>query len=262
MSKNDNNNAEKNNQPLIITSIIAAVVLILSLAWIFGRDDASTPEPATEQEQEEVIQPEPPTQNESDALIKEGRRIIAGFQASTRRLISAAEACDTAAFDAERPIIEGLAIRSQKLSAEIEKMESAPAELLALPEAIRQETLKGLGASQGILACRSGRLPDNWDQLTSREKNDLNPFDCDHETQWVSAENGTCINKPSTPRPSPTGADLLLGLGFDSCEVSADYLLENYLTELSGVSRPMTELREQADEIGLPAVLGARYVLI
>lgn len=44
---------------------------------------------------------------------------------------------------------------------------------------------------------QSGVLPDNWDSLTSREKTDLNPFDCDHDTQWVSAEDGTCIDKAS-----------------------------------------------------------------
>ena len=31
--------------------------------------------------------------------------------------------------------------------------------------------------------------------MTSQEKTDLNPFDCDHETQWVSAENGSCITQ-------------------------------------------------------------------
>ena len=40
-----------------------------------------------------------------------------------------------------------------------------------------------------------GILPPNWDSLTDRQKADLNPFNCDHETQWVSAEDGTCIDK-------------------------------------------------------------------
>ena len=38
-----------------------------------------------------------------------------------------------------------------------------------------------------------GGLPDNWNSLTDRQKADLNPFNCDHETQWVSAEDGSCI---------------------------------------------------------------------
>ncbi len=42
---------------------------------------------------------------------------------------------------------------------------------------------------------QTGILPSNWNQLTSREKTDLNPFDCDHETQWVSSEDGSCIEK-------------------------------------------------------------------
>ena len=32
--------------------------------------------------------------------------------------------------------------------------------------------------------------------MTGREKTSLNPFGCDHETQWVSAEDGSCIDQP------------------------------------------------------------------
>ena len=42
-----------------------------------------------------------------------------------------------------------------------------------------------------------GILPTNWDSLTVQEKTELNSFGCDHEAQWVSAENGSCINKAS-----------------------------------------------------------------
>ena len=48
---------------------------------------------------------------------------------------------------------------------------------------------------------QTGILPVNWDSLISQEKTDLNPFDCDHETQWVSAEDGTCIDRTHTPVP-------------------------------------------------------------
>ena len=41
-------------------------------------------------------------------------------------------------------------------------------------------------------------LPANWDSLTRQEKTDLNPFDCDYDSQWVSAEDGTCIDKPES----------------------------------------------------------------
>ena len=41
-----------------------------------------------------------------------------------------------------------------------------------------------------------------WNSLSVQEKTDLNPFGCDHETQWVSAEDGSCIDKPTeTPMP-------------------------------------------------------------
>ena len=43
----------------------------------------------------------------------------------------------------------------------------------------------------------TGTLPANWNSLTTQEKTDLNPFNCDHETQWVSAEDGTCIARPA-----------------------------------------------------------------
>ena len=51
-----------------------------------------------------------------------------------------------------------------------------------------------------------GVLPSNWDSLTRQEKTDLNPYGCDHETQWVSAEDGTCIDKPAAPRTDITGS--------------------------------------------------------
>ena len=31
--------------------------------------------------------------------------------------------------------------------------------------------------------------------LTDAQKNSLNPFDCDHETEWVRADNGQCVVK-------------------------------------------------------------------
>ena len=210
MSENDNNNTEKNNQPLIITAMIVGAVLVIALAWIFSRNDTSTLEPDAEQERRD--------RNEQRVflirfveLLEEGEEIIASLQASTQRLMSAAEACDVAAFDAERPIIEDLATRSQQLSDEIEKMESAPPELLALPEAIRQETLKELEAYGGRVPCAIRQLEDNWNQLTAQEKNQLNPFDCDHETQWVSAENGTCIDRevPEEGENKPGGVSFL-----------------------------------------------------
>ena len=45
----------------------------------------------------------------------------------------------------------------------------------------------------------SGGLPSNWQSLTSQEKTDLNLFDCNLETQWISAEDGTCREKVEPP---------------------------------------------------------------
>ena len=39
-------------------------------------------------------------------------------------------------------------------------------------------------------------LPIDWDQLSNEEKTKLNPFNCDLDTQWISAENGQCIDIP------------------------------------------------------------------
>ena len=51
-----------------------------------------------------------------------------------------------------------------------------------------------------------GILPADWNSLTPQEKNQLNPYGCDHETQWVSAEDGTCIDKPAPTITSITGS--------------------------------------------------------
>ena len=49
-----------------------------------------------------------------------------------------------------------------------------------------------------------GVLPPNWNSLTDREKTNLNPFDCDHATQWVSAEDGSCISRTTLTAPANT----------------------------------------------------------
>ena len=100
-----------------------------------------------------------------------------------------------------------------------------------------------------------GVLPPNWHSLTSQEKNELNPFDCDHETQWVSAEDGSCIDKQVIPQANLVGTELLLELGFERCDSSA-YSLETYLMEISERHDiTITEVREQTDVAGLPVVL-------
>ena len=65
-------------------------------------------------------------------------------------------------------------------------------------------------------------LPPNWHSLTSQEKTDINPFDCDHATQWVSAEDGSCINKPVVIDPDdiecPEGQKWVIDAEGGSCE--------------------------------------------
>ena len=46
-------------------------------------------------------------------------------------------------------------------------------------------------------ATEPGQLPANWEQLTNRQKKDLNPYNCDIETEFIWAEDGSCHSKPS-----------------------------------------------------------------
>ena len=48
----------------------------------------------------------------------------------------------------------------------------------------------------------SNGLPSNWLSLTSQQKTDLNPFDCDVETQVIWATDGTCHDKVVNPSSS------------------------------------------------------------
>ena len=94
-------------------------------------------------------------------------------------------------------------------------------------------------------APQPGILPSDWDNLTDREKTDLNPFNCDHKTQWVSAEDGTCINKPPT---DPQAACDVLQLTLDPqtglCTQSNDIICADWQT---------TDSSGNCVEITLPA---------
>ena len=107
----------------------------------------------------------------------------------------------------------------------------------------------------------AGQLPDNWDDLTSAQKTELNPLDCDIETEWISAEDGSCIAKTENgPPPVFTGRRREVStLTFDdgrfarvllegwSCEeyVPVDYTghpLRGYLIDIdSGLGYAATE---------------------
>ena len=180
---------EKNNQPLIVTAIVGAVVLVVALAWAFTRDTT------TEQQQ--------PSGAESSQTERNNN--------------------DNGSEDEQQP----------------EPMPQPDTAPRPAPDPTPQP----------------GVLPSNWGSLTPREKTDLNPHDCDHEVQWVSAEDGVCIGKRSDPRPDPVGSELLLELGFERCESSA-YSLETYLVEVADRhGEPIAELRTQAAAAGLPAML-------
>ncbi len=43
-----------------------------------------------------------------------------------------------------------------------------------------------------------GQLPANWEQLTNRQKTDLNPYDCDIEIEFIYADDGSCHLKSPT----------------------------------------------------------------
>ena len=53
----------------------------------------------------------------------------------------------------------------------------------------------------------SDTLPSHWNSLTSREKTDLNPFDCDLETHYIRADNGQCsLKRIESPNAINLGA--------------------------------------------------------
>ena len=124
---------EKNNQPLILGTIVIGAVLIIALALIFTRSSDDT---VTE------------TTSENNASENE-----------------------------EKKDMEGNGENGQQPS--------------PVPPPIPVPNPPPTPDPQ------PGVLPSNWNSLTSREKTDLNPFNCDIETQWISAENGTCIDKPA-----------------------------------------------------------------
>ena len=68
----------------------------------------------------------------------------------------------------------------------------------------------------------SDGLPSNWQSLTSQQKKELNPFDCDHDTQWVSAEDGSCIDRPAVIDPvNPTDQPTKITY-FDSGKIKSE----------------------------------------
>ena len=126
---------EKNNQPIIVASIIAVAVLIIALAFIFTR--SSDDDTATETSD---------TNNTSE--------------------------------NQENENTEGGGENGQQ---------PAPT---PTPQPVPEPDPTPVPTPQ------LGVLPVDWDNLTDREKTDLNPFGCDTETQIIYADDGTCHDVP------------------------------------------------------------------
>ena len=47
--------------------------------------------------------------------------------------------------------------------------------------------------SPRIAALADSLVSGGWMWYNNQHEKQLNPFDCDHATQWVSAEDGSCI---------------------------------------------------------------------
>lgn len=72
-------------------------------------------------------------------------------------------------------------------SEEADSPEIAPAE---------EETVTDSGPLVATPPTEPGNLPDNWSELSAREKVALNPLDCDLETEIIYADDGSCHPKP------------------------------------------------------------------
>ena len=101
-----------------------------------------------------------------------------------------------------------------------------PAEVVPVTEAIRarptnpsastplvdpNETDELVDSPAVMPATPGPNLPANWSDLTASQKTDLNPFNCDHGTQYLRADNGQCFQKPAYPKVS--AVDLLRRYG-------------------------------------------------
>ncbi len=173
---------EKNNQPLIITAMIVGVVLILGLAFILTRGDDDTATPTTSDTSE----------TQTTGNTEEGSE--GGQEAGTPK-------CDT-----QEEVYSNPDCRDDGSPVSPVQQISCAADGPIYDLASDGSWIDENGVRQ--TACEApttptGTLPANWNSLSVQEKTDLNPFDCDHETQWVSAENGSCIDKAPSLQPDP-----------------------------------------------------------
>ena len=165
----------KNNQPLILGAIAIGAVLIIALALIFTRNSDETT---------------PTTNNTSETQAtgntEEGSE--GGQEAGTSE-------CDTQEEEDNNPECwddESTASPAQRITC----VDGGPTYIFESDGSWIDENGVRRTACEAPTT-PTGILPSNWNSLTSQEKTNLNPFDCDHEIQWVSAEDGSCINKAS-----------------------------------------------------------------
>ena len=169
---------EKNNQPLIITAIIVGAALIIALALIFTRngDDVTT----------ETADENNVTQNgESNGETENGEDPDCDSQeaANNPECLTGTECADVLKAD-------GSCVKQITCDGQTYDLESDDSWLDE--NGVRRTVCEPARPQTGI-------LPDNWEQLTPREKTNLNPFDCDIEAQYVRADNGQCQDKPTEP---------------------------------------------------------------
>ncbi len=93
-----------------------------------------------------------------------------------------------------------------------------------------------------------------WDSLSVQEKTDLNPFDCDHETQWVSAEDGSCINKQGE-QPISSCTALIPECGYHEPNLIPEYIL---LTESRDCDEPTDFLGEMVQRCEIEVAIAVK----
>ena len=172
---------EKNRQPLIITSIIVGAVLIIALALIFtrGSDDTAT-ETANENNTSENQENENTGENGQQTGISE---------CDAQEATDSNPDCQNDGSGTARPV-QQITCAADGPTYDLESDGSWIDENGVRRTACEAPTTP------------TGTLPSIWNSLTPQEKTDLNPFDCDTETQVIWETDGTCHDKVVNPSSS------------------------------------------------------------
>ena len=177
---------EKNNQPLIIAAMIVGAALIIALAFIFTRDsDDDTATPTTSDTSE--------TQTAGTEEGSEGGQETGTSKCDTQEKVDNNPECRD----------DGSPVSPVQ---QITCVGGGPTYILESDGSWIDENGVRRTACEAPTTS-TGTLPSDWSSLTAQQKTELNPFDCDHETQWVSAEDGSCLDKPQTNPPKPEGIE-------------------------------------------------------